>query len=93
MNYDVQELKVIEDYKLRIKFEDNLEGIVTIPKEWLEGVFAPLKNKSLFNKVFLHQGAVSWKVGEEILDLSPHTMYREIKNNNGIYILGQRTIN
>jgi hypothetical protein len=92
MNYDIKELKIIDDYMLKIKFEDNIEGVVIIPKDWLSGVFTPLKNKALFEKVFISNGAVSWEVDGQILDLAPDTMYEEIKGNNGVYTLGARVI-
>lgn len=92
MNYNIRELKIIGSYKLQIKFEDNLEGVVTVPKKWLSGVFAPLKDESLFKTVFINHGAVTWNIDGQILDLAPDTMYEEIKGNNGIYVLGQRKV-
>ncbi len=50
MYWDVKSVEVVDAYKLKIKFADNLEGVVNISKKWLTGVFAPLIDMKLFNK-------------------------------------------
>lgn len=68
-------------YRLKVRFMDGLEGevhmekLLTSPKA---GVFASLRDKNLFDKVFAHWGAVTWP-GE--LDLAPDAMYDDIKSD------------
>jgi hypothetical protein len=74
-------------YRLKVRFIDGLEGevhmrqLLTSPKA---GVFAPLRNEGLFEKVHLRWGAVTWP-GE--LDLAPDAMYDEIKAT-GVSVIG-----
>jgi len=72
-----------------VRFSDNLEGVVNISKNWLTGVFAPLVDMNIFRKVYIGEdsSAVTWDINGDPVDLAPDTMYKEIKNNNGIYIL------
>ena len=87
MYFDIRKLDV-KDFRLEIEFADGLHGIVHINKSWLTGVFTPLQDENLFRTAFLKHGAVTWDIGAEYeLDLAPDTMYEEIKNNNGVYIM------
>jgi hypothetical protein len=47
------------------------------------GVFAALRDETVFRRVFLEYGAVTWP-GE--IDLAPDAMYEEIKKN-GVWLL------
>ncbi len=89
MYWDVVSVEALEAYKIKVKFSDNLEGVVNISKKWLTGVFAPLIDMNLFSKVYVDKesSAVTWDIDGEPVDLAPDTMYHEIKNNKGIYIL------
>ena len=89
MYWDVIHVEVLENYRLKVKFYDNLEGIVDISKKWLTGVFAPLTDPNVFKKAYVDREncAVTWNIDGDPVDLAPDTMYKEIKNNNGIYIL------
>jgi hypothetical protein len=75
----VREVEALPNFRLRVRFNDGLEGFVDIsamihsPRA---GVFSALTDPALFNKVFLDFGAVAWP-GE--LDLAPDAMYDEIK--------------
>jgi hypothetical protein len=77
----VQEVKLLEDYRLYVKFKDGLEGFVNLHPLIFSGeagVFISLRDPLLFKRVYLNQGAVSWP-GE--LDLAPDAMYEAIKAN------------
>ncbi|MFN8770940.1 MAG: DUF2442 domain-containing protein [Neisseriaceae bacterium] len=89
MYWDVISVEVLDAYKIKVKFSDNLEGVVDISKKWLTGVFAPLIDMKIFEKVYVgkESSAVTWDIDGEPIDLAPDTMYNEIKNNNGIYVL------
>ena len=58
MYWDVKSVEVVDAYKLKIKFADNLEGVVNISKKWLTGVFAPLIDMKLFNKAYVDKESV-----------------------------------
>jgi hypothetical protein len=89
MYWDVISVEALDGYKIKVKFSDNLEGVVNISKKWLTGVFAPLIDMDIFKKVYVDKdsSAVTWNIDGEPIDLAPDTMYKEIKNNNGVYIL------
>ena len=52
MYWDVISVEALDGYKIKVKFSDNLEGVVNISKKWLTGVFAPLIDMDIFKKVF-----------------------------------------
>ena len=81
---DVVSVDVIDHLTLAVTFEDNTTGNVTISPNWLTGVFESLKDKELFKKTFIYNGAVTWPNG---LDLSPDSMYEAIKRF-GSYRIG-----
>jgi len=87
MYFYIKKLNLIDDKTLAVTFQDNLNGKVVIEKSWLTGVFKPIKNPEIFKQAYINNGAVSWNIDNYILDLAPDTMYKEIKNNNGIYII------
>jgi len=73
-------------YKLEVKFIDGTHGYVEMAqriKNVNSGVFALLKDVSIFNQVYLEHGVVTWP-GE--IDLAPDAMHDEIKCN-GVWIL------
>jgi len=66
------------DYTLHVRFVDGLEGEVEMAKLIFSagaGVFASLKDESLFGAVCVEQGVVVWPNG---LDLAPDAMHRAI---------------
>ncbi len=82
----VSEVEALNDYKLKVRFIDELVGIVVM-KELIHsksaGVFSTLQNPQIFKQVFLECGVVTWP-GE--LDLAPDAMHEEI-SKNGEWIL------
>ena len=77
----VQEVTVLPGDRLFVRFVDGLTGIVDLsaliasPKA---GVFARLRNRSLFAQAHVEMGAVVWP-GE--LDLAPDAMHTAIKEH------------
>lgn len=72
----VTEVQVIDDYALRVRFKDGLEGVVRFLPGFFRGVFAHLTDPAAFRQVAVVGGAVTW-AGE--LDLAPDAMHKEIK--------------
>jgi hypothetical protein len=80
------EVKPLENYKLEVRFTDDLHGFVEMKQLILSknaGVFAQLKDVQNFNAVFIQHGAVTWACE---VDLAPDAMHDEIKQN-GTWVL------
>lgn len=78
MYWDVVFVKPENDFTLHVKFADGLEGTVRFMSSRLTGVFAPLKDKSYFQKVHIDHGVVTWS---DEIDLAPDAMHEAIKKN------------
>jgi len=75
---DVIYVEPLDNYCLRIRFEDGVEGVVDISEMTsFKGVFAPLEDKAFFRKVGLNKelGVVVWENG---VDLDPDVLYSKI---------------
>lgn len=69
----------LADYRIHVRFIDGLEGTVDLSKlvnSDQAGVFAALRDPSIFAGVGLSYGAVIWP-GD--IDLAPDAMHDEIK--------------
>ena len=76
MEWDVIEVRVVDEHLLSVRFADGTEGRVRFHESFFSGVFAPLKDRQRFNEARVQDGFVTWP-GE--LDLAPDAMYAEIK--------------
>lgn len=75
----VAEVRPLPDFTLWVRFNDGTEGTVAMADFLCSkraGVFAALRDESLFCRVSLELGAVTWP-GE--LDLAPDAMYEAIR--------------
>jgi hypothetical protein len=77
MNWDVVEVKPELPLSLHVRFMDGTSGKVRFEPSHLTGVFAALKDQTLFEQAYVDSGTVMWP-GE--LDLAPDAMYRAIKD-------------
>ena len=76
---DVTEVEAIGSHRLRLRFEDGLEGEIDIAKIVpFEGIFAPLRDPATFASVQVNPelGTVCWMNGA---DLDPDVLYALIK--------------
>jgi hypothetical protein len=67
-----------DKYVLHVRFADGLEGRIEMSPLIFSssaGVFAALKDETIFRAVVVEQGAVAWPNG---LDLAPDAMHRAI---------------
>lgn len=67
-------VEVIDEYVLRLTFEDGLVGDVSfVGREW-RGVFEPFKDPAVFAQAEIDAqfGTVTWPNG---LDMAPETLY------------------
>ena len=76
---DIIAVQAKEEYKLYLKFEDGVEGIVDI-SQLIEftGVFATIQNQDYFNQVKVNPdwGTIYWENGA---DLDPDVLYSVVK--------------
>jgi hypothetical protein len=72
---DIVAVQPLEEYKLLLRFEDGVEGIVDVSQlVEFSGVFAPFKDLSFFNQVQLNPelGTIAWP---NEADLDPDVLY------------------
>lgn len=72
MYIGVKEVKVLEEYKLLLTFENNEEKIFDMTKYLNHGIFQELKNKELFKTVHISYDTIEWGNGA---DLDPEVLY------------------
>lgn len=64
------------EFKIRVVFNDGVEGTVDF-SDWLTGpVFEPLKDRSYFARFFVEGGTVAWPNGA---DIAPETLHERAK--------------
>lgn len=64
------------EFKIRLVFQDGIEGTVDF-SDWLTGrVFEPLKDPEYFKRFFIEGGTVAWPNGA---DIAPETLYERAK--------------
>lgn len=77
----VQEVTALPDGRLLVRFVDGLSGIVDLSALIASpeaGVFARLRDRTVFEQVRIEMGAVVWP-GE--LDIAPDAMHAAIKEH------------
>jgi Protein of unknown function (DUF2442) len=75
---DIVAVSVLDGYRLRIRFDDGVEGDVDIAAFVpFTGVFEPLKSRQYFARVQIHPelGTIYWPSGA---DLDPDVLYSRI---------------
>ncbi len=81
MPWRVQEVTPLPGYRLAVRFADGLSGTVDLSALVVSpaaGVFASLRDQSIFEQAFVERGAVMWP-GE--LDIAPDAMHAAIKQH------------
>ncbi len=79
-------VEALPGLRLHVRFNDGIEGTVELAgflNSPSAGVFAALRDESLFRQARIVLGAVTWP-GE--LDLAPDAMHREVKER-GTWIM------
>lgn len=73
---EIIEVEVLEDYQLKLTF-DNEEIKIKDMKPYLDkGIFKKLKDKKVFNNVKIKYGTVSW---ENDIDMCADSLYETSK--------------
>jgi len=75
----VVEVKVIEPYRIWVRFDDDLEGTLDLSPMLDTGIFQQLRDPALFEKAQIDQitHTVTWPNG---IDLCPDSLYQDIKS-------------
>lgn len=73
----IQKVQALNGYRIRIRFDDGLEGEVDLSDLVGKGVFAAWRDKGHFDAVFIdpESGTVAWPGG---LDLAPDALYQDL---------------
>ena len=75
---DVVSVQPLDDYRLRLQFEDGVEGVVDVA-DLIEfaGIFAPLKDRAYFVQVAVNpdMGTICWPNGA---DIDPDVLYARV---------------
>ena len=76
----ITEVKVLEDYRLWIRFHDGSAGTVDLSGELWGPVFEPLRDKNLFDQATVQPElhTVTWPNGA---DFSPEFLYEAVQHS------------
>jgi hypothetical protein len=75
---DVVKVEYLDDYRLHLRFEDGVEGVIDVSDlVKFTGVFAPLEDKAYFAQVHVNPdiGTICWP---NDADLDPDVLYAAI---------------
>ena len=68
----VVSVEYLDNYQLKLMFNNGIEGTVDLEQELYGEIFEPLKDKSLFQKVFLTSRTIEWPNGA---DFAPEFLF------------------
>ncbi len=77
MYLGIKEVQPLEDYKLKLKFENDEEKIFDLKPYLNLGKFSELQDPELFKKVRISFDTIEWPNG---IDLDPEFLYKHSKN-------------
>ena len=61
----VVSVEYLDNYQLKLRFNNGIEGIVDLEQELYGEIFEPLKDKRLFQKVFVTSRTIEWPNGAD----------------------------
>ena len=67
-------MRPLEDYKLWVRFNHGEAKIFDFSKELNFSAFSPLKDKAVFNSVYIDYGVTVWNDGD--IDIAPEYLYK-----------------
>ena len=68
----VVSVEYLKNYQLKLIFNNGIQGIVDLEQELYGEIFEPLKDKSLFQKVFVTSRTIEWPNGA---DFAPEFLF------------------
>jgi hypothetical protein len=78
---DITDVEVLDGHRLRLRFEDGIEGVVDLARTVsFTGVFEPLKDRAYFARVRVlpEYGTIAWPNGA---DLDPDVLYSLVRES------------
>ena len=72
---DVTHVRALDGYRLWLQFEDGASGVFDVSPYLEKGVFTALREKSVFNSVFVEGGTAAWPGG---IDIAPERLYSDM---------------
>lgn len=77
---DITEVEVIDEYWLRLTFEDGTVGDVDFTGRQWRGIFEPLADPAYFARVEVNAeaGTIAWPNGQ---DMAPEPLYAEARRH------------
>lgn len=87
---DIVAVRTLADYRLDLRFEDGVEGIVDVSAlVGFKGVFAPMRDPAWFAQVRVdpESGTVVWPNGA---DLDPDVLYSRVTGSDVIHTIVPR---
>ncbi len=70
----VKGVRPLNDYKLWVRFSTGEAKIFDFSKELSSPAFSPLKDKAVFNSVYIDYGVTVWNDGA--IDIAPEYLYK-----------------
>jgi hypothetical protein len=61
----VTEMSCLDGYRLQLRFNNGVEGIVDLEPELYGEIFEPLRDRNLFQQAFLTSRTVEWPNGAD----------------------------
>ena len=75
----VQSVRVLDDYRLVVRFDDGTEGEFELRERLFGPVFEPLQDLRVFAQAFVDEyGAIAWPNGA---DLAPDALYEQLRGS------------
>jgi hypothetical protein len=68
------EVKADDEYRLHIKFCDDVSVVYDVSHLLDKGLFTKLRDKTFFKQAHISYGTVVWN---DVLDLAPETLYED----------------
>jgi hypothetical protein len=69
----VENVRPLDGYNLKVRFTDGVQTVVDLSPLLTGQVFTPLKDKTVFDQVYIDNGAPAWCDGE--IDIAPEWLY------------------
>jgi len=83
----VLSVKPISGYQLNVVFDDGISGMIDLTEYIGNGIFAPLKDKQTFNKVYTNGYSIAWS---DELEIDALAVYAEISGKKPEDILSHK---
>ncbi|QGZ89666.1 DUF2442 domain-containing protein [Microcystis aeruginosa] len=80
-------VEYLDKYQLKLTFNNGIEGIVDLEKELYGEIFEPLKDQSLFQKVYVNSRTIEWPNGA---DFAPEFLFEIALDKQPVSMVGDR---